>query len=69
MISNIPTHDDFYKTGKELLEFSWDIVAKLLLNLDEAEYFGVDPEEVLEEYWSLSSRQIKTALAIAQQGI
>ncbi|SBS32258.1 hypothetical protein MAQ5080_02209 [Marinomonas aquimarina] len=69
MISNIPTHEDFYKTGKELLVFSWDIVAKLLLNLDDAEYFGVDPEEVSEEYWSLASRQINTALAITQQGI
>lgn len=69
MISNIPTHDDFYKTGKELLVFSWDIVAKLLLNLDEAEYFGVDPEEVSDEYWNLASSQINAALAITQQGI
>ncbi len=69
MISNIPTHNDFYKTGKELLVFSWDIVAKLLVNLDDAEYFGIDPDEVSDEYWSLANRQISTALAITQQGI
>lgn len=69
MISNIPTYDDFNKTGKELLAFSWDIVATLLVNLDEAEFYGIDQEEISDEYWSLSERQLKTALAITQQGI
>lgn len=69
MIANVPTSGDFYKTGKELLAFSWDIVAKLLVNLDEAEYYGVDASEVSEDYWALSQRQLTTALAIMQQGI
>lgn len=69
MIRNIPTHDDFYKTGRELLDLSWDMVAKLLVNLDEAEYYGVDADEVSEEYWNLAHRQLTTALAITQQGI
>ena len=69
MIANIPTHDDFYKTGEELLVFSWDIVAKLLINLDDAQCFGVDKEEVSEEYWSLASRQLSTAFAMTQQGV
>lgn len=42
MIRNIPTHNDFYKTGGELLDLSWGMVAKLLVNLDEAEYYGID---------------------------
>jgi len=69
MISNLPTSEDFYKTGKELLSLSWDMVAKLLVNLDEAEYYGVDADEVSEEYWSLAQRQLTTAFAITQQGI
>ena len=69
MITHIPTPDDFYRTGKELLAYSWDIVVTLLVALDEAEYYGIDASEVSEEYWSLSQRQLTTALAIMQQGI
>lgn len=69
MIINIPTHDDFYKTGRELLDLSWDMVTKLLVNLDDAKYYGVDAGEVSEEYWNLAHRQLTTALAITQQGI
>lgn len=68
MISNIPTHTDFYDSGKELLVLSWDIVAKLLLNFDEAtKYFDVEAEE--SKYWLLADRKVKTALAIMQQGM
>ena len=68
MINNVPTHTDFYNSGKELLLLSWDSVAKLLLNFDEAvKYFGVEAEE--SEYWLLADRKVKTALAIMQQGI
>lgn len=45
------------------------MVAKLLVNLDEAEYYGIDADEVSEEYWSLAQRQLTIALAITQQGI
>lgn len=68
MINNIPTHTDFYASGKELLVLSWDIVAKLLLNFDEAtKYFDVEAEE--SKYWLLADRKVKTALAIMQQGL
>lgn len=69
MILNTPTSEDFYKTGKELLSFAWDIVAKLLVNLNEAEQYGIDPSEVSEEYWNLSQRHLTTALTITQQGV
>lgn len=68
MINNVPAHTDFYNSGKELLLLSWDSVAKLLLNYDEAiVHFGVEAEE--SEYWLLADRKVKTALAIMQQGI
>ena len=69
MINNIPTCEDFYTTGRELLDIAWDMTAKLLVNLDEAEYYGIDTKAVSEEYWRLADRQITTALAITQQGI
>ena len=69
MINNIPTADDFYTSGKELLDFSWDTVAELITNLDEAEYFGIDSEEVSEAYWDSAKRRLTTALSITQQGI
>ncbi|MAM87511.1 MAG: hypothetical protein CME36_09425 [unclassified Hahellaceae] len=69
MIRNTPTHDDFYKTGRELLDLSWDMVARLLSNLAEAEYYGIDTGEISDEYWNLARRQLTTSLAITQQGI
>lgn len=39
MIKNIPTADEFYLSGKELLNFSWNILITLLKNLNEATTF------------------------------
>jgi hypothetical protein len=69
MISDIPTSQDFYISGKELLDFSWDIVADLLTDLDNAQDFGIEPEEVSEEYWGAAKRRLTTALAVTQQGV
>ncbi|HFG2073704.1 TPA: hypothetical protein ACGF8X_003595 [Vibrio cholerae] len=69
MINNIPTNDDFYKAGRELLDLAWDMIVKLLLNLKEGEYYGVDSDEISEEYWSKAKRQLTTSLSITQQGI
>ena len=68
MISNIPSAQDFYDSGKELLGFAWDTVAELLLNLDEVD-FGVDKEEVSDAYWDSAKRRLSTALSITQQGV
>lgn len=69
MIINIPTSEDFFTEGKELLDFSWDVIAQLLKDFDEAEYFGVDPTEISENYWLSARRRLTTALSITQQGI
>jgi len=76
-IIDIPTSEDFYISGKELLNFSWDIVAKLFINLDDsAEYVGEPPKEIAEKlkeisekYWSASKRHLTTALSTTQQGV
>lgn len=64
MIRNIPTHDDFYKTGRELLDLSWGMVAKLLVNLDEAEYYGIDADEVSEEYCGQQGQVLRFAFPV-----
>ena len=69
MTVNVPTADDFFTAGKELLDFAWDITAQLLKNFDEAEYFGVDPAEISESYWLSARRRLTTALSITQQGV
>lgn len=69
MPTNIPNADDFFAAGKELLDFSWDVVANLLKNLDEAEYFGIDPKEISQNYWLSAKRRLTTALSITQQGV
>ena len=66
---DIPTANDFFKSGKELLDFSWDVIAKLLTDIDEAEYYGVDPEEISDGYWTAAKRRLTTALSITQQGV
>lgn len=68
-VTNIPTEEDFYASGKELLDFSWDVVARLLTDIDEAEYFGVDPEEISDNYWAAAKRRLTTSLSITQQGV
>jgi hypothetical protein len=69
MVNNIPEAEDFYESGKGLLDFAWNTVAILLTNLDNAKYYGVDEEEVSETYWNASKRSLTTALAITQQGV
>ncbi|MDH4318297.1 MAG: hypothetical protein OEV64_07890 [Desulfobulbaceae bacterium] len=66
---DIPIADDFFTSGKELLDFSWGVVAKLLIDIDEAEYFGIDPEEISDSYWAAAKRRLTTALSITQQGV
>ena len=47
MIKNIPTADEFYLSGKELLNFSWNILITLLKDLNEATiFFDVKEDEV-----------------------
>src|SRR6056297_2142142 len=68
MITDLPTAQDFYDSGKDLLGLAWGSVAQLLLNLDEAEYFGVNPEEVSDAYWDAARLRLSTALSTVQQG-
>ncbi len=69
MVNNIPTAQEFYTSGKELLDYSWDVIANLLTNLDDAGYYGIDLQEISESYWNSAKRQLTTALSITQQGI
>ena len=69
MVKNIPTPNDFFEAGNELLNFAWDVVAELLKYLDQSQVFGVDPEEVSDAYWMAARRRLSTALAMTQQGV
>lgn len=69
MIKNTPSPADFYLSGKELFNFSWNVVAELLKTFDMAGYYGVDPNEVSEAYWKAATRSITTALVVTQQGV
>lgn len=69
MVVNIPESDDFYQSGKELFNFAWDALSNLLTQLDQADYYGVDKNEVSEKYWAGAQRTLTTSLAIVQQGV
>ena len=72
MILEIPTSEEFYTSGKELLNFAWDTVVELLIDLDGLEDYGVDShdaEEISDACWKLSKRHLTTALSITQQGV
>lgn len=68
MIKNIPEADDFYQSGKELLDFAWGTSSDLLTEFDDADYYGFDKEEISDKYWEAARRKLTTSLAIAQQG-
>lgn len=69
MVINIPTAEDFYTSGEELLNFAWDAVAKLIKNLADAEYYNVDTDEIKDEYWEGANRTLSTSLTVIQQGV
>lgn len=69
MVENTPTADDFYTSGEELFNFASDALLRLVKNLDEASYYGIDKEEVSEQYWEGVKRTISTSLTIIQQGV
>lgn len=68
-IINTPSAEEFFVAGKELLDFSWDVLADLLKNFSYAEDYGIDPAEVSEVYWRSARRRLTTALSITQQGV
>lgn len=69
MVINIPTSNDFYLSGEELFNFAWDALLRLVKNLDESSYYGIDQEEVSEQYWEGAKRTVSTSLTIIQQGV
>ena len=72
MILEIPTSEEFYASGKELLDFAWNTVVELLIDLDGLEDGGVSPhevEEISDAYWKSAKRYLTTALSITQQGV
>jgi hypothetical protein len=40
-----------------------------LIQLDEAGYYGFDPEEIRDSYWEAAKRSLTTSIAIVQQGV
>jgi hypothetical protein len=68
---NLPTPEDFYTSGKELLNFAWDSTATLLIEVDQAEEYvdESDLAEVSEQYWAASKRTLTTALTVIQQAV
>lgn len=69
MIKNIPIPEDFINSGLSLLNFAWETVASLLTDLDDAEGWGVDVDEVSDAFWQASKQRLTTSLAVAQQGV
>ncbi|ALL68536.1 hypothetical protein K788_00002190 [Paraburkholderia caribensis MBA4] len=72
MITNVPTSDDYYTSGKELLNFAWDATASLLVEFGQAGYYGFEPadiEEMSDAYWAAAKRTLTTALTVVQQAV
>lgn len=69
MVRNIPSAEDFFSAGKELLDFAWSVVAELLTHLAEGGFYGVDPGAISENYWLSARRRLATALSVTYQGV
>lgn len=69
MITNLPSAEDYFLSGKELLNFAWDTTSNLLTEFDQADYYGFNPDEVSDKYWAAAKRTLTTSLAVVQQGV
>ena len=69
MITDVPTSQDFYASGRELLDFAWDTIAGLLVDFDDYNDCGCDSVEISDAYWKSAKRELNAALSIAQQGV
>lgn len=69
MITNIPPASDFEDSGLSLLNFAWDTVISLLIKMDDAKEWGIDVNEVEDDYWQASKQHLLTGVSVAQQGI
>jgi len=66
---DIPASDEFFSAGSELLDYSWEIAANLLIDMEEAEFFDQDIDDASEEYWSAARRRLTIAATTTQQAI
>jgi hypothetical protein len=69
MIKNIPPPQEFYEAGLSLLNFAWETVTALLIELNESEEAGLEVDEIKNAFWSAARQHLTTSLAIAQQGV
>ncbi len=75
MLHDIPSYEDFIKSGKGQFDFAWDVAISYLKLVDEANTSGWldgdDPEdsEKEEEFWEAAKQRLQNALAILQQGV
>ncbi|WP_354678551.1 hypothetical protein [Cupriavidus plantarum] len=69
MVNNIPNASDYFDSGNEVFNFAWNTVAHLLCAFDEAGYYGYEPAEISEAFWSAANRELSTAITIVQQGV
>lgn len=69
MIISAPTANKYFIAGKELFDFSWDVVARLLTSFDQAADYGIDPDEISEKCWRSARGHLTTTISITQQGL
>lgn len=69
MIIGVPTCDDFFDQGKELLVLSWTSVTRLLINFEHAKMYVDEYDFDEHEYWDKSIRNLSLALSTIQQGV
>lgn len=69
MIVDIPSHDDFLRTGLGLLDIAWDTVAGLIMDLVSSQYMGPADPELAAAFWEASRQRLSVSLATAQQAV
>lgn len=69
MITDIPSHDDFRRTGLGLLDIAWDNAAGLVMDLANSEYSGPADPEMAAAFWEASGQRLSVSLATAQQAV
>ena len=69
MITDVPTADEFRRSGVAFLNLAWNIASQLEFHFDNAEISTWDDDgEVTDEYWAAAQSSLATAMTLAQQG-
>ena len=70
VIADIPTPEEFERTGISLLNLAWDVVSALFVHAENSELKKWDDDgTVTDEFWAAAQQPLGNAQALLHQGV